>query len=146
MALTNAQRDKVWIDMINGKCKTAGGEFIRTKADLLKVKQYLPMLSAAVKAAYEKRMAQLKDSLDSVDDIKEKYCMQTDVEVHMTATELANKLKEYFNASMKYRDNPKAQAYWHDKLRDTLATARYDASRMAKLVNEYSRKMDANGL
>lgn len=73
MAITNAQRDKAWIDMINGKRKTAGGKIIRTKADLLEVKQYLPMVSKAVKDAYNKRMASFRDSADSVETIAAKY-------------------------------------------------------------------------
>lgn len=73
MAITNAQRDKAWIDMINGKRKTAGGKIIRTKADLLEVKQYLPMVSQAVKDAYNKRMASFRDSADSVKAIAAKY-------------------------------------------------------------------------
>lgn len=73
MAITNAQRDKAWIDMINGKRKTAGGKIIRTKADLLEVKQYLPMVSQAVKDAYNKRMASFRDSADSVEAIAAKY-------------------------------------------------------------------------
>lgn len=73
MAITNAQIDKAWIDMINGKRKTAGGKIIRTKADLLEVKQYLPMVSQAVKDAYNKRMASFRDSADSVEAIAAKY-------------------------------------------------------------------------
>ena len=82
MAITNAQRDKAWIDMINGKRKTAGGKIIRTKADLLEVKQYLPMVSQAVKDAYNKRMASFRDSADSVETIAAKYGheMQNDAE------------------------------------------------------------------
>lgn len=83
----------------------------------------------------------------NIADIKSKYGVtQNDAEIHMTVTQLANKLSEYLKACIKYKGNPNAQVYWHDKLRDTLATARYDAAQMAKLVNEYTRKMDTNGL
>ena len=83
----------------------------------------------------------------TIEEIKNKYGVaQNDATVSMTANEAAAKLKQYFDNSVKFKSNPNAQKYWHDKLRDTIAAVKYDASRMTKLANEFQKKMDSAGL
>ena len=83
----------------------------------------------------------------TIDEIKNKYgVQQNDATISMTANEAAAKLKQYFDNSVKFKSDPKSQKYWNDKLRDTIAAVKYDASRMAKLAIEYQKKMDSAGL
>lgn len=122
MAITNAQRDKAWIDMINGKRKTAGGKIIRTKADLLEVKQYLPMVSQAVKDAYNKRMASFRDSADSVETIAAKY-----------GHEMQNKMKYIGDAAGSAIENLKALV---SKAKKAVKAKSGDRNAMTRLMNE----------
>lgn len=103
MKMSGKPEEEAWIKMINGERPTAAGNYIKTKADLLKVKKYMGMVTGKVRAAYEKRLAELSrnKSTDSVDSIAAKYGYQvqqndaavTPIELTKTATSVVNELR-----------------------------------------------------
>ncbi|MCF0225118.1 MAG: hypothetical protein HUK20_12690 [Fibrobacter sp.] len=75
MTMSGKPEEEAWIQVINGKRASASGGFVKTKADLLKMKKYMGMVTQKVRDAYNKRLAELSKSksADSIDAIAEKY-------------------------------------------------------------------------
>lgn len=75
MKMSGKPEEEAWIQVINGKRANASGGFVKTKADLLKMKKYMGMVTQKVRDAYNKRLAELSKSksADSIDSIAAKY-------------------------------------------------------------------------
>lgn len=75
MKMSGKPEEEAWIQVINGKRANISGGFVKTKADLLKMKKYMGMVTQKVRDAYNKRLAELSKSksADSIDAIAEKY-------------------------------------------------------------------------
>lgn len=75
LKISGKPEEEAWIQVINGKRANASGGFVKTKADLLKMKKYMGMVTQKVRDAYNKRLAELSKSksADSIDAIAEKY-------------------------------------------------------------------------
>lgn len=75
MKMSGKPEEENWILVINGKRANVSGGYVKTKADLLKMKKYMGMVTQKVRDAYNKRLAELSKSksADSIDAIADKY-------------------------------------------------------------------------
>lgn len=135
MKMSGKPEEEAWIQVINGKRANASGGFVKTKADLLKMKKYMGMVTQKVRDAYNKRLAELSKSksADSIDAIAAKYghkVQQNDVNSYTVMVRVKADYKAAIGADGPIEAEKKVKEEVERKIRSvlTIATTKVDVT------------------